>query len=101
MAIKITVIRYELWGNAQDGFDCNNVYTLGSENVLDDSDLVLTMLAHDYFLGRSFALAQDEIESVTAEHLELSDIDSFEPYLAEILYRGTPIGALKRGDNNE
>lgn len=31
--MRIHIIRFELWGNAKDGFDVNDAHTIGREEV--------------------------------------------------------------------
>lgn len=84
--------RFELWGNARDGFNTNNVYTL--EYLRGNwSDRQLLTKVRDIFEGLAFAFSENHTTFMSRRGITIQDIGS-EGYLA-IQYRGYDVGQIE------
>lgn len=88
------IVQFELWGNARDGFDNNQNWTLATlKPGKPYTDRYLTRLARDFFQGRSFAWTESKSTNMSREGITLQDYGS-EGYL-DILYRGHIVGQVE------
>ena len=84
--------RFELWGNAKDGFNTNNVFAI---EVLRGnwSDRQLLTKVRDLFEGWSFNWSENHRTFMSRRGITINDIGS-EGYL-DIQYRGHNIGQIE------
>jgi hypothetical protein len=91
---RYLVQRFELWGNAKDGFDTNNVFTLETLETIEPLSMrYLLRMARENMTGYSFAWSENKSRPMSREGIELNDFGS-EGYL-DITYRGHIVGQVQ------
>lgn len=87
--------RYELWGNEKDGFDCNNVYTVASEDIAtteETQERILRRWARDVFTGYGYAFSENRTGYLRRYGIEIEWTDE---WTWAVLYRGTEVGCIE------
>lgn len=94
--MRIHIIRFELWGNAKDGFDVNDAHTIGREEVPgNDYETAIPALrrtARDYFAGRYLARTENLSQPMTRRKI---DIEWLDDDAAQVVYAGQAIGEIR------
>lgn len=67
------MVRYELWGNARDGFDTNNFYNAGTLRA-DAGKRTLLSAVRDAFSGYSFAWSESVSRPMVRDAIKLNDL---------------------------
>lgn len=89
---KYLIQRFELWGNAKDGFDTNNVFTIEALHGNWSGRQLLTKV-RDLFEGLSFNWSENRHTFMSRLGITINDFGS-EGYL-DIQYRGHTIGQIE------
>lgn len=92
---RYKLIQAELWGNAKDGFDSNNWFTLDTKFTTKElSDRFLVKWARDYFTGNYFAWSANSSRPMSRKGIEISAGNS--EGMIEVQYRCHYVGEIQR-----
>lgn len=91
---RYKLIQTELWGNARDGFDSNNWFTLDSKLTTKElSDRYLVSWARDWFTGNQFAWSEGTRRPMSRKGIEIRDIGA--EGMIQVEYRGHYVGEIQ------
>jgi hypothetical protein len=92
--IEYRIVQAELWGNARDGFEINNWYTLERwKSTSSVTNRHLLRLARNQFEGRNFNWSEGRNTSMSRDGIELEDIGA--ESMLDVTYRGHKIGEVQ------
>lgn len=88
------IVRAELWGNARDGFDTNNWFTLQTITRAEPlTDRWLLRIVRDLFEGKSFAWSENKSTYMSRKGIMLDDIGA--ESMIQVSYRGYYVGEVQ------
>lgn len=88
------IVQAELWGNARDGFDTNNWFTLERWKTTEAvSERYLLRMVRNQFEGRLFNWSEDKHTFMSRDGIELED--SGAESMLNVTYRGYKIGEVQ------
>ncbi len=79
--MQVTIYTYDVWGNEDDGFDVNDVFTYGTYDLEDASDEGIIAFLNEHFFKNAQTLETINLDNLQQDTLwiELEQADNGKP----------------------